>query len=196
MKRRTFSYLQKKYLHQKSIKETDFLKIDKDLLTRFLIVTRTRKVDLGEILTHCLSQFSSSLSNSDGSLQRINKAVLFHNLQAKFPDMKIIKIPQNTALVLDGQTIIQQLEDHIPATFDDLNIYIFRYIIKLFFFLFTCHQELILYVISTILRAFKILKEDGVQFPLATCWVFLIRIRKHLSCFGNSSCLAKNTPMT
>ena len=140
MKMKTFSYLQKKYPDQKSMKETDCLKVDKDLLTR------TPKVELGEILTHCLSQFPSSLSNSEDSLQYTNKAALFHYFEANFPDMKIIKIPQNTALILDGMAIIPQLADHIAETFGDLRIYIFRYIIKL---LFTCHQKLTLYVIST-----------------------------------------------
>ena len=45
--------------------------------------------------------------------------------------MKIIKIPQNTALILDGMAIIQQLVDHVSAIFGDLSIHIFRYIIKL-----------------------------------------------------------------
>ena len=130
MKMKTFCYLQKKHPHQKSMKETDFLKADKNL-TRLLIVARTRKVDLSEILTHCLSQFTSCLSNSNGPLQYNNKAALFHYLQAKFPDMRIIKIPQKTTLILNGMAIIQQLAGHVPATFGDLNIDIFRYIIKL-----------------------------------------------------------------
>ena len=45
--------------------------------------------------------------------------------------MNIIKIPQNTALILDSIKIIQQLADYVPTTFGDLSIYIFRYIIKL-----------------------------------------------------------------
>ena len=45
--------------------------------------------------------------------------------------MKIVKISQNTALILDGMTIIQQLADHVPETFGDLSIYIFKYKIKL-----------------------------------------------------------------
>ena len=45
--------------------------------------------------------------------------------------MKIIEIPQNTALILDGMAIIQQLTEHVPAMYGDLSIYIFRYIIKL-----------------------------------------------------------------
>ena len=39
--------------------------------------------------------------------------------------MRIIKIPQNTALILDGMAIIQQLGDHVPVVFGDLSIYIF-----------------------------------------------------------------------
>ena len=113
------------------MKETDSFKADKDLLTRLPLVARTWRFDYGEILTHCLLQFLSSLSNRDSSLLRTNKASLLNYLQAKFPDIKIIKIPQNTTLILDGIAIIQQLADHVPATFGDLNIYIFRYMIKL-----------------------------------------------------------------
>ena len=113
------------------MKETDCLKVDKDLLSRLLIVARTWKVDLGEILTHCLSQFPSSLRSSNGSLQWTNKAALFHYLHTKFPDMKIIKIPQNTALNLYCMAITQQQADHLPAMFGDLSIFIFRSIIKL-----------------------------------------------------------------
>ena len=124
MKMKTFCYLQTKHPHQKSMKETDSLKADKDLLTRLLIVARTRKVDFKETLTHCLSQFPFNLGNSNGSLQCNNKAALFPYLQAKLPDMKVIKIPQNTAQILDGRAIIQQFVDHVPTTFGDLNIYI------------------------------------------------------------------------
>ena len=99
MKMKNFSYLQKKHTYQKSMRETNYLKKYKDLLRSVLIVARIRKVDPGEILTHCLSQFTSSLSNRDGSPPRTNKAALFHYLQAKFPDMKMIKIPQITALI-------------------------------------------------------------------------------------------------
>ena len=98
-------------------------------------------------MTHCFSLFPSNLSNSNGSLQRTNKAALFHYLLAKFLDMKIIKIPQNTAQILDGMAIIQLLVDHVPAMFDDLSIYIFRSIIKSLF-PFICPQELTLYVIK------------------------------------------------
>ena len=45
--------------------------------------------------------------------------------------MEIIQIPHNTVLILDDMPIIQQLADQVPATFGDLSIYIFRYIIKL-----------------------------------------------------------------
>ena len=100
---KTFIYLQKKHPYQKGMKETDCVKADKYFLS---IVARTQKVDLGEILTHCLSQFPSSLSNIDCSLQHTSKAALFLYLQVKFPDMKIIKIPQKTALILDGMAII------------------------------------------------------------------------------------------
>ena len=42
-----------------------------------------------------------------------------------------IKIPQNTALILDSIAIIQQLANYVPAIFGDLSIYVLRYIIKL-----------------------------------------------------------------
>ena len=79
MKLKTFSYFQTKHPHQKSMKETNSLKADKDL-TKFLIVAKTQKVDLGENLMHCLSQFLFSLSNSEGSLHHTNKATLFYYL--------------------------------------------------------------------------------------------------------------------
>ena len=93
--------------------------------------------------------------------------------------MKIIKILQNTALISDGMAIIQQQADHVQVTFSDLNIYIYRSK----FLPFTCPQELILYVINTILWALKILNEDSVRIPLATCCLHLMRMRKHLSKF-------------
>ena len=82
-------------------------------------------------MTRCLSQFPSNQRNSNGSLQHANKDALFHYFQVKFPNMIIIQNPQNTALILDGITIIQQLAVHVPATFVDMSIYIFRYIINL-----------------------------------------------------------------
>ena len=102
---KTFSYLQKKNPHQKSMNETNYLEADKDLLPRFLIVARKRKVDLGENLTF-LSQFPSNRSNSDGSLLNSQKAALFHYLQATFSDTKIIKSSQNSALILNNMAII------------------------------------------------------------------------------------------
>ena len=44
--------------------------------------------------------------------------------------MKVIKILQNTALILNGMVMIQQLVHHVPVVFGDLSIYIFRYTIK------------------------------------------------------------------
>ena len=52
--------------------------------------------------------YSISLLNAlRRSLECSNKAALFHYLQAKFPDTKIIKSPRNTALILDGMEKIQ-----------------------------------------------------------------------------------------
>ena len=76
-------------------------------------------------MTHCFSQSPSSLSDRDGSLQHTNKTAVFYYLQVKFPDIKI-KILQNTAVILDGIAIIQQLANHIPAMFNGLSIFIFR----------------------------------------------------------------------
>ena len=60
------------------------------------------------------------------------------------------------------------------------------------FLLHVIIKSLTLYVISTILWALKILKEYSVRFPLATCCVLFMRIRKkHVSSFGNSTCVAK-----
>ena len=86
------------------MKERHFLKAVQDL-TELLKEVRTRKVDFGEILIHCLSQFPFYLSNNDGSFPCTNKAALFHYL----PDMKIniIIIMSFTALILDGMAIIQ-----------------------------------------------------------------------------------------
>lgn len=131
MKLKTFNSVQKQRLHQQHTHETDRLKADKDLMTRLLIVARNRKVDLKELLTHCLSQFPCSLSNSDGSLQRTNKVTVLHHLEVKFPEMLVTDIPQDAALILDGMAIIQQLADKVPATFGDLSIFIFKHIIKL-----------------------------------------------------------------
>ena len=41
MKMKTFSYLKKNHSHQKSMKEKDCLKADKDLLIRLLTIART-----------------------------------------------------------------------------------------------------------------------------------------------------------
>ena len=176
MKMKTFCYLQKKHPYKKSMKETDCMKADKDILTKNLIVARTRKVDLGEILIHCLLQFPSSLSNSDDSLQDINKAALSHYLQAKFSDMKI-KTPQNTTQILNGMAIIQQLAYHVRAMFSDLSIYIFRHIIKLASFYMSSRVDLV----CDLYNPLSIKDSDGVQFLLATYCVLLMRIRKHLS---------------
>jgi CRISPR/Cas system CSM-associated protein Csm2 small subunit len=131
MKLKTFSSLQRQRSQQKHVQEADQLKADKDLMTRLLIVARNRKVDIQELLTHSLSQFPCSLSTSDGSLQRTNKAALLHHMEAKFPDMLVTSVPKNGALILDGMAVIQQLADKIPATFGDLSKFIFRHIIKL-----------------------------------------------------------------
>ena len=56
MKMKTFSYLEKEHSHQKSMNETNCLKAVKDITK--LIVARTWKVALGEILTTCLSAWA------------------------------------------------------------------------------------------------------------------------------------------
>ena len=96
--------------------------------------------------------------------------------------MKITKIPQNTTLIFDGITIIQQPAGHVPATFGNLNIYIFRYIIKFTFFYMSSSVDFVCDKYNPL----NIKDSERRQY----C-VLLMRIRKHLSSFGNSACLTK-----
>ena len=110
--------------------ETDCLKTDKDLLIKILIAARAPKFDHEEIL-HIVFHRSHPTWEIVTILCSLPTKLLCF---ITFKQRKIIKIPQNTAQILDGIARIQQFSDHLLATFVDLNIYIFRYLIKLFFF--------------------------------------------------------------
>lgn len=94
---------------------------DRSLFTRLLVVSRTRNVDLKEVLSYPLSNISHPLATADGSMAKTNKALLLQAIEKDFSNSNYIvesHEASETAIIIDAMALIQALPiSSIPATF-------------------------------------------------------------------------------
>ena len=106
------------------------VKNTRTIISRLLIVSQSRKINLREILCYSLSPVSFPLSTSDGTLAKTNKSSLLHAIEAQVGLCRVDDIPSNATLIIDGMALIQALHN-IPSTFGELANAIFDQVIKL-----------------------------------------------------------------
>lgn len=95
---------------------------DRSLFARLLVVSRSRQINLEEILTYPLSNVSLPLATADGNMAATQKAQLLHVVEADCKDFLLDSIAHHSsALIVDAMAMIQCIPaGAIPVTFGRL----------------------------------------------------------------------------
>lgn len=117
MKLKTFTSVKEKKQAKSSHKET-VLKADQRLFGQMLLISTKRHMDMQEVLRHPLGPLPWSLSNSDGTMKKTNKAALARELEKKVAPAD--KVPPPSACIIDGMCLPQKLHGE-NTTFADLS---------------------------------------------------------------------------
>ena len=105
-KLKTFSSLSKKKTVEAKGRAV-ILKADRSLFGRMIIMGQSRKIKVRELLRHSLGSLPWSLATPEGFPRKTNKAALATYLQK---DIRLAeRIPQNSATVIDGMSLVQKL---------------------------------------------------------------------------------------
>ena len=97
---------------------------DRSLFARLLIASKSRDINLRDVLKYELSAVPHSLAHTDGSLRKTAKSVLLSLLEESVevaPRLPSVGDPEPlTAYVLDGMAIVQTLKTAGARTFGEL----------------------------------------------------------------------------
>lgn len=89
------------------------LKADCNLFARLIVIGTSRKVDMSEMLVHCLGPLPAALAHYDVSLMKIDKSKLMHFLVAMVnPPAAVSSIPDSSTWVWDGMALVQVMKAH------------------------------------------------------------------------------------
>ena len=91
MKIKTFAVLSKKAKVKSADDKLVTVSADRNLFDRLLIVSRSRDINLREVLRYELSSVPCALAHTDGSLRKTTKSVLLSSLEV-VPGGLILKI--------------------------------------------------------------------------------------------------------
>ena len=87
---------------------------------KLLLLTRSREIDLKEVLSFSLGPYPLSLATTDGIMVKTVKANLMHIIEDMVDDSVTDDvIPSNGALIIDAMAMFQSLSQ-VPATFEEL----------------------------------------------------------------------------
>lgn len=100
--------------HKNSTQE---LKLERDLVSKILLLSLDNKIDLQLVLNYPLTPVPLSLCNLDGTIVKTNKAALLSILQSFDTDPE--DPPFIDAIIVDGFFFLHLIKDH-PTTFEAL----------------------------------------------------------------------------
>ncbi len=94
------------------------------LFRRLLAVSRSRDVDLKNVLKYELAAVPPALFHDDGTMRKTNKADLAQKLESNCPEV-LAELPQiaagiSSAYIIDGMAMVQSLNENHFRTFNDL----------------------------------------------------------------------------
>jgi hypothetical protein len=105
------------------------------LFRRLLSVSKTRDIDLQQVLEHELAAVPPAMFNDDGTMRKTNKSDLAKKLEsvcAEVPTLpKVPNQPDNTGYVIDGMAMMQVLNESFFKTFDDLSSQVLKKVLRL-----------------------------------------------------------------
>ena len=119
-KLQTFSSVGKKVTCKSKSGELVAMKNSKELFAKMLLIAKSRKLQMEEVLKYSLRPFPSSLSTSTGDLVKTAKSKLLHAIEDEVPDASVeLPAVEDKAYILDAMAVLQTLTT-IPSTFGEL----------------------------------------------------------------------------
>lgn len=117
----TFDSLYKIKTVIKAVEKSKILKADRNILQRLLIAYKAgRDVDLGRILKHEFLLLPIAIADTSGSLKSGNKAVILGDvLRDVEVGVRVDNDDDSSALIIDGQALVQSFKTHGMKTFGD-----------------------------------------------------------------------------
>ena len=119
---KTFASLSKK-ANMKSVDEKLVtVSADRNLFGRLLIASRSRDIDLREVLKYELDSVPCALAHPDGSLRKTTKSVFLGVLEEQVQALPRLPAEDgmSTAYVIDGMAVVQMMKSAGSATFGEL----------------------------------------------------------------------------
>ena len=96
------------------------MKNSKTLFAKMLLIAKSRKLQMEEVLKYSLRPFPGSLATSEGDLVKTAKSKLLHKIEEDVPDASVdLPVVENKAYIIDAMAVLQTLPV-IPETFGEL----------------------------------------------------------------------------
>ena len=129
-KLRTFS--SEKMMVKDSRGRQSTVKTNRNLFARLLVISKSREINLKELLSYSLSDYPLSIATVTGGLVKTTKAKMLHILEeaANNPVVDIANIGDGNALIVDAMAVLQALKGKWK-TFGEFSDSIFDYLVKL-----------------------------------------------------------------
>ena len=98
------------------------IKYDKDLFQKFLVVSRSREIDLQDVLSYKLSPVPSSIAHLNRSTRKTVKSNLLKGLMIdiNIPDHLPDHDPSSTIYFIDFMVLVQSIQKGESKTFQTL----------------------------------------------------------------------------
>lgn len=107
---KTFSHLGKKVTSKSANGKFVAMKNSKIFFAKMLLITKSRNLNIEEVLKYSLRPFPSSLATSEGDLIKIQKSKLLQAVKNEADSPTVAGLPDgNNACVLDAFAILQSL---------------------------------------------------------------------------------------
>lgn len=116
----TFSVVGKKVTSKSKKGELVAMKNSQMLFAKMLLIAKSRKLQMEEVLKYSLRPFPGSLPTSEGDLVKTTKSKLLQKIEEDVPSASVdLPAVENKAYILDAMVVLQTLTV-IPETFGEL----------------------------------------------------------------------------
>ena len=119
---KTFASLSKKAKVKSVDEKLVTVSADRNLFGRLLIASRSRDIDLREVLKYELDSVPCALAHPDGSLRKTTKSVFLGILEEQVQALPRLPVDDrmSTAYVIDGMAVVQMMKNAGSVTFGEL----------------------------------------------------------------------------
>ena len=119
---KTFASLSKKAKVKSVDEKLVTVSADRNLFGRLLIASRSRDIDLREVLKYELDSVPCALAHPAGSLRKTTKSVFLEILEEQVLALPRLPVDDriSTAYVIDGMAVVQMMKNAGSATFGEL----------------------------------------------------------------------------